>query len=77
MQQRFRGQGVRWQGWLIADVADRHEDQTIGVYWRLGRWRIFGSDDPAPRAAAAIARRLLAEADINEARDARRREVVG
>ena len=55
-------------GRLVAVLRDRHAapnaPELVRVYHRLGRWRMFADDRPAPANAAAVARRgLQAERD--------------
>lgn len=67
--QRYRGVGTkRLGGWGIgALVADRSTGETLRIYRRLGRWRVYSVDGRrgqsvdavAPPKAAACARRLL------------------
>lgn len=60
-KQRWRGVCVEDRGYRIARVEDRHREELVGVYFRLGRWRFYRDDkqvtDPA---LAGCARRLLA-----------------
>ncbi len=58
--QRWRGVGVEHRGYRIARVEDRSNGEVVGVYRRLGRWRMYRNDDPVKDAAlASCARRVL------------------
>jgi hypothetical protein len=45
-KQRWRVVGVRWWGWKYALITDLETGEQIGVYKRLGKWRLFKDDSP-------------------------------
>ncbi len=60
-KRRWRGLCVEQRGWRVARIEDRETGEQIGVYKRLGKWRLYRNDDPVRDAAlAGCARRMLA-----------------